>query len=378
MMKFEKNLANHQTKFHISSFKFKCSVYQAVESLNVDEKKLFNSCSHSEKNDLMLRQDIFPHCVMKSYQVVKNQLSPYCKEGNDGPVLASLSSQGSLELSSLVYNKDNHNLVSDKITELCDIRKESFSLETFKRYKKLVQVLNEITFRNFDWCPKIIESVRFLAAVTKSNEILIYSLDATNQVALQKSEKFGKPISEVKWIIIKRRHFLFVANSEGGLTRYSIEVSKDGKISKLEKLDETNGELNIAISNIQAEIVDDSALIVCSKAHSLEIFYFGKNGVKSLTEYIGLSVTGVTSISNSKPDYLVTTLNNKIFYLQLLVSDNDLKIIQCAKVDNSVNPDFQPSKYAAYGITASKNKVLVFIALYPRTVSYFELSEQTC
>lgn len=369
-MKFERILGNHQTKLHLSSYKFKASSYEAVESLKVDEKRLYNSSSNSEKNDIMLRQDLFPNCVFKSYQVVKSLLSPFSIDENVAPILASLSSHGSLELSSLTYDKDRDELALESIAELCEIRKESYSLgSTYVRFKKLQEVLKELTFRNFDWCPEIIDSARFLAAVTKSNEIVVYSLNSEGQVAVQKFEKFGDVISELKWIVVNQSHFLFVANGNGDLIRFSIEISEDGKVITLEKLDETKGKLNIAVSNIQAEVVDDNVLILCAKAHSVEIFLFCNSSVKSITKYIGMSVTGLTSISNTKQEYLITTLNNKIFYMQLSVAKGELKIVQHLRVDNSVNPDIISSKYAAYGVVASRNKVLVFIALYPRTAS---------
>lgn len=370
IMKFEKNLGNHQTKFHLSSYKFKCSSYEAVESLKVDQKRLYNSSSILEKNDIMLRQDFFPNCVSKVYQVVKSQLSPSSNEDNITPVLASLSSHGSLELSILTYNKNELDLTMENIVELCDIRKQSFSLgSSYVKFKKLQEILNEITFRNFDWCPEIIDSTRFLAAVTKTNEIIVYSLDSENQVAVQKFEKSVETISELKWVVLNQNHFLFIANARGDLTRFSIEITEDGKVNSLVKLDDTKGKLNLAVSNIQAEVVDDAILILCAKAHSLEIFLFGNHSTKSITKYIGMSITGLASISNTKPEYLVTTLNNKIFYMQLSTENEDLKLVQYLRVDNSLNPEIHLSKYATYGIAASRNKVLVFIALYPKTVS---------
>ena len=374
IMRFEKNLGNHSLKLQLSSYKVKCSPYMPVESLKVDERKLYNSSNIFEKNDMMLSQEYFPRCVFKTYNVVKSQLSPYSNEDNVLPVLASLSSHGSLDFSSLNYDNDRNDLIVEEIAELCEIRKKSFSLaSSYTKFGKLKEILNELTFSNFDWCPEIIDSTRFLAAVTKSNEIIIYSLDLDSEkaIVLQKFDKFEDVISELKWVIVaNQNHFLFVANAKGDITRYSIDITEDGKVNKLEKLELTKGKLKIPVSNIQAELVDDSVFILCTKAHSLEIILFSSNNiVKSITKYIGMSVTGLTSISNSKPEYLITTLNNKIFYMKLSTTKGDLKIVQYLKVDNSVNPDIQPSKYSAYGITASKNKVLIFIALYPRIVS---------
>lgn len=371
IMKFEKTLGNHKSKINLSCDKFGCSNYEVVESLKVNENRLFNTSNNIEKNEIMLNPVLFPKCIVKNnHQLVKCQLSPCSSQDNIAPLVASLSSHGSLAIS--IYRHDNdtneNSLVS--VAELCEVRKTSFSLgATYVKFSKLQEIVNELTFANFEWCPEMVDSKRIIAAVTKTNEIIICSVNTEGEVVVQQSEKFDEVISELKWIVFNQQHFLFVGSTTGDLTRFSMDVTVEGEVETLVNVDKMKGKLRIPVFNMQAECSDDSILIVCAKAHSLEVFLITESVVESITQHVGLNITGLVSVSNSKPEYLVTTLDNKVFFIELSSKPNDLKIVRFVNVDNSNSSEIQPTKYASYGVTASKNKVLVLLALYPKTVT---------
>lgn len=367
LMKFERNLWNHQTKFCLSSVKFPCANYNVVETLKINDKKIFNMASHSQKNDIMLNSHLNPCCVLKNIQVVKSLLSP--SRISQTPLLASLSSYGSIEISKISYDHDNSQNSREVLAELCEIRKSQFSLgNTYMKLEKLQEIFKDLTFRNFDWCPEFIGSLRFIAAVTKNNELVIFSISHEGEVLIQHDMKFDIVISSLKWFVHKEKHFLIIATSKGDLARYAIELN-DVKIESLKIKDEMKGKLKIHTSHIEVDSYNDSIVVICVKAHSLELLLIIGDQVSSITKYIGLSVTGITRSSLTHAHYLVTSMCNNTFFMDLAITDNELKIASYENVDNSISPEIIHSKYSAYGITTSKNKVLVFIALYPRIVS---------
>lgn len=369
VMKFGKSSGSHQNKLQLSSTKFAVSNYTAAEGLKVNEKRLFMTSTHQEINEMMLNPILFPRCVQKNFQLTKCQLSPYSL--NSIPIIASLSYHGSLELSNYLHNEDSNEITLETVAELCEIRKTSYNLpSSYGKLGKVKEILNELMFSNFDWCPDIISSNRLIAAVSKSNEIMFYSIGMDNEVLVLHCEKFEGVISCVKWIVNHNVHMLLVADSKGNLYPMVLQLADDMKSLSLTKKDEIEGKLKIPISHIIIERIDETIIILCAKAHSLEIFRINNNVVKSLTKYVGLSITGLINIKISSLEYLVTTLNNKVYYMELLVTNDNIEIVNYEKVDNEINPEMQASKYSAYGIAASRNKALIFIALYPQTVKY--------
>lgn len=370
VMKLDKVIGDQDSKFRMTSTKFKGSTYDIASTLKVNQKSVFTASNHQEKIEIMLSPQLFPNCVLKSHQPIKCLLSP-CSSSFKNPIIASLSSHGSLQLSMHMHDTSSNEVTLGTIAELSEIRKNSFSLENFTRLSKLQTIMDELTFSNFDWCPVLQGNFRFIAAVAKTNEIIIYNVSPENEVAVQQSLKFGEIVSELKWVVANGRHFLFVASSVGSLARFSIVMSESGKVESIEKVDEIEGKLKIHISNIQSYCIDDSIVLLCAKSHSLEIFLVTSNDWKSITKYVGMNITGVTSVSNTAPEYLITTLNNKIYYLKF---SSDLVIEDYQQVDNATFMGLQRSKYSAYGIAASRNKVLIYTALYPQMVRLLKMS----
>lgn len=87
-----------------------------------------------------------------------------------------------------------------------------------------------------------------------------------------------------------------------------------------------------------------------------------------MTQYIGMSVTGIARIG--KLEYLVTSLNNKVFYLKLSILGRSFRVQEKQIVDNTSTSELHTYINGAYGIAASKNSALIFIAMYPQTVSF--------
>lgn len=373
VMKFEKAPGNHLGKLQLISSSFPPSSYSVVEKLTVNQKRVFTSANMQEKNDIMLDPVLFPDCaVSKNYQFVKCRLSPY-SSGNElfPAILARLSFHGSLDLATHSRDIDTNELHLEVFAELCEIRKKSFSLNPYTKLEKLQEIINELTFSQFDWCPEIFESYRLLVAVTKSNEMIIYAVNTEKQVHEIHNEKLEGVVGFVKWIISKETHFVIVTNSKGISIRYKLKIGKDTKTFALEKVDTFEGKIKAPISNIQAESIKDDIVLVCSKAHSLEVFLITKSSISMITKYVGLNITGLVNIGQSKLEYLISTLNNQIFYMRLSIKNNEVSIVSYEKVENSLtDPENNSSKYAAYGLAASSNKVLVFIAIYPLSVSF--------
>jgi hypothetical protein len=368
ILMYGRSLGNHSSKINLSATKRTCSSYEPADGLNINEKRIFSTCSHQQKNDLMLNPSLFSRCILKNNILKLALLSAYSSENGLLPILGCLSNNGSLELSRYSFDFDNFESRTEKIAEVCEIRKQSYELGTYTKLEKLQEIVNEVSFYTFDWCPEVVENLRFFAAMTKSNEIIIYSINCENDVAVHKFLKLDTVTCEIKWIVRKNEHFLITFHQNKIVARYAIIFSKDIKVTSLQKVDEMEGKLNIPPSFIEVQSFGDDLLMMCAKSHSIEIVYLNESGFKSVTKHIGLSITGITNISSSSPEYLVSTLDNKVFYLKLTIVEQKVQVEECYTVNNSQNPDIQPSKFGAYGLTASKNKVLVFLALFPQLV----------
>lgn len=353
-MSLENKPGYHDNKFLISSRQFENSNYNVVETLKVNEKQVFKSMNHQQKNDAMLSSVLFPSCVPKNPTLIKCQVSPNTRLF--APITASLSSLGSLQLSKYHHDDDTNETALQSIAELCEIRKTSFSLDTFVKFEKLKKVLDELMFYDFDWCPVIVESKRLIAALTRSREIIFYAINTDNVVTALHNEKLDEPVNVIKWIVHNDKHFLFTAGAKGILTQYSIEIDSSCGIHEVLKVNEMQGKLKVPISSIESTSIGECLVLVTSKSHSVEIFCESM----SLTEYVGLNITGVTAMSND--NFLITTLDNEVHYLEVTKTSEVFKISRFERVEMSENM----GKFGAYGIAASKNKALVYIALYPQ------------
>lgn len=372
VLRFKKVGGHHQEKLSLASTKFNCSEYSVAEGLKVDQRRIFSCASQQDKNEIMLNPQLIPNCVPKNFLFKKAHMSPYSKDDELPAILARLTTHGSLNLSLYLHDPDSNETTLQLVAELCEIRKKSFDLTTtISKIEKLRNVLEDLVFKNFEWCPVIVDSNRLIATVTKTNELIFYSITKAKEVVVMHSEKVENVVSSLKWIVKSEDHFLIVGDAKGTVMRYSISIAAD-KSLKINKLNEIAGKLKIPVSFIEAECFAESILVLCAKAHSLEIILIKNKSTKAITKYVGLSITGITKIGRQSPEYLVSTFNNKIFCLELSTANGDLQITNYQKVDNTTSND-DPAKFSTHGIVASKNKVLIFIGLYPQMVRNFIL-----
>lgn len=66
-------------------------------------------------------------------------------------------------------------------------------------------------------------------------------------------------------------------------------------------------------------------------------------------------------------EYFLTTLDAKIYYVKFSVDKQKLSIAKRVRARSSI-PD---ERYSSFGIAASRNRALFYIALYPQQV-YFQ------
>ncbi|CRL00281.1 CLUMA_CG013555, isoform A [Clunio marinus] len=313
----------------------------------------------------MLSSDLFPHCIQYHAQVFKCLLSPYNRfdENNKEPVIASLNSHGSLELLNLKYDEDSKKYILASSEELCKLRMDSLTLNNeIKSLNGLNEVVRDFTFTYFDWCPEIMNGTRFLAALDKNSNINLFNIQ-NGKVNFLFDVKMNARITYIKWIIVKTQHYLITSCSKGGLIISTVEIEND-KILKCEVHRNIPGKLRISISNVQHVYSHEKFILLCIKAHSIEMFFLDDFEVTSITKYIGLSVTGICEIGNF--EFLITTLDNKAFYMKINVENDKIIIEKYLEVKQTSNSEVHSSSFGIYGLAASNNKVLFFTALYPR------------
>ena len=362
IMKIDHQPEYHQSKFQLSSRTFENSSYNVVETLKVNEKQLFKSMDHQQKNDAMLSGYLFPNCLSKNPSILKCHISASSRLLP--PIIASLSSTGSLQISKFHHDRDSNESILQNICELCESRKSSHNLGTFLKLDKLQTTIDELMFYNFSWCPEIVGSKRLLAALTRSRDVVFYSFSSENEVNVLYTKKLDNSVNLVKWVKHRGDNFLFVDGVKGALIQYSITLSDDGSITDLQKVNEMIGQLKIPISHVEESSVDEALIIVAAKSHSIEVF----STSSSITKYVGVSVTGITSISNIKSTFLITTLDNEISFMEVTKNGENLTISTFTRV-TILNSQIPQEKFRSYGIAASKNKVLVYTALYPETAN---------
>jgi hypothetical protein len=243
------------------------------------------------------------------------------------------------------------------------------------KYEDFLKAFKNIAFSNFEWCPISWYDFNILIATTKNDEVIFYRVQrngVVSQLKCTKIEQFSK--NRFKWISVNDEHYLIVGTSKGNLIRYSVDLTKEGIINGIEKVDEITGKVKLPIINIAVDYLEDnSTIVLCSKNHSLEIFELNETESKLiLSKHIDLTITGVEVCNNF--EYLMSTLNANVFFLQLHRSTETGEILlrSCENMDiigikseseKSANDNF-------FGICTSRNNVFVYIACYPQTVSY--------
>ncbi|KAG5678507.1 hypothetical protein PVAND_008174 [Polypedilum vanderplanki] len=284
----------------------------------------------------MLNPYFLPECTAKNTHYLKCRIGLYTEQSDI--IIACLTSSGIIELFSFILDKCelkqfNSNLNEKRKENLKNLPKEIIKFDMYKNF------LYDISFSNFEWCPKMYENFKILLGITKNDEIIFYRVQNDVIFIQDKSfeiEDIGKNRA-VKWMNMNDEHFLLVSTNNGNLIRFSIILRND-------------------------------AIVLCTKVHSLEIFQFNENDSKLvLSKYIGLTITGVEVCINLQ--YFISILNGKVYFLKLNISrTNEVELETCTQIEHVSNvDDVQAStNYAYYGITKSRNNVLIFLSCYPQ------------
>lgn len=336
--------------------------------LEINKNKVFTDCNLNEKNFIMLNSNYFPDCALKNTHYIKCLLGPSSKKWM-AQIVACLTSAGIIEL--FTYNADTYELEQMDVN-LSEMRKKSINMQKeIVKFETFYNAFNDIAYNTFEWCPLEFDDFKILIAVTKSDNVIFYSVqknDTAQEICVQ-IEDASKNL--IKWMHLKDEHFLLVGTIKGNLRRYKIDLQNNGKINGICLMDEIRGKSKIPIGNITVDYNEDSKIVLCTKTHTLEVFHFKENEAKLvLTKYIDLTITGLEICD--KLEYLITTLNSKVYHVKLIndTINNEVTLSSFDKIEfvNSDDEQFA-SKHAFYGIASSKNKVLAYISCYPLTVS---------
>lgn len=375
--KFERRVGNQELSMNISNQIIESNFYSALKSVKVNESQVFQSATHQEKNNLMLSPDLLPHCIQDSQQLKKSLISPY--NNDHQPVLANLSMNGSLELLKYVFNPDENGVKFESIQQLTELRRDEENYdEPIAKLPRLIETNKKLSFIDFQWCPALIHKNDLtIAALTKSREIVFYSVK--DRIATKEfSHQLDPSVLTIKWITSnKNKHYILTGEKKGDFTLHRIDQDKQHQIIAIKKVNEISCELKIAASQVAYETIGSNLLFIACKAHSIEAFLVSEKEVKSVKEYIGLAVTGITKVCKHKPGYMVSLLNGKVHYVEISVKD-ELQVVINQPVDTD-SSDVSLSSYAIYGIAASPNKNFVYLAMQPQVpYDHLELRSPTC
>jgi hypothetical protein len=360
---------NIQSKLQMASTKSPKPT--AIPQLPINYAKLFGDCNQMEKNFVMLNPAFLPECTAKNTHYIRCLIGPFSERS--GNVIACQTSTGVIELFS--FNADNYvlkqfdsNLSEIRKADLNKSPKEIVKLEVYREH------LNEISFSDFEWCSIAYDDFKILIAITRSSEAIFYRVHndgVTQQDKTFKIEHTGR--NRVKWMDLNDEHYLLVGTNKGNLIRYSIDLTDDGVVNGVKKVDEIEGRLKLSISNIVVDYHENSTIVLCSKTHSLEIFQF--NGMESklvLSKYINLAITGVQVCGSL--EYLISALNAKVHLLKLNSLKSGAIVLEtCSQMNivaSSADDVLTSTKYGFYGVATSRNNVLVYLSCYPQIVSY--------
>lgn len=369
IVKLKKDYYNRESKVQLTTIRTEKPT--DVIQLPVSEKDIIWNADWHEKNQLMLNAFLLPNCTLKNTHYLKSRV---IEDSGDQFMLAALTNAGIIEL--YTYNVRDHKL--DKIPiDLNEIRKETeCNKKIIKTYDALTEIYNKVAFSNIDWCPEKFDNFKLLATVTKSDEILIFSIQKEKATPQLKINFEGASNNEIKWTFSnKHGHNLFVGTDKGNLMRFPLTIQKDGKIKCANnEHEEIFGKLKISPSNIHVDYFSNDIIIFCCKSHSLEIIYKSGLKVNVISKHVGMSITGFTPIGHH--EYIMTTLNGNAVYMRLALSEKHPPEIQnYQKIEISLpSDDFndniqENSKLGYYGVATSKNNVFVYMSAYPRSVS---------
>lgn len=352
----------HENSMQISNDVFENNFFNIIESLSLNETKIFKTGSHQDKMDITLNPDLFTTCVAKNNRLKRSRISPYSDDKL--PILANLSANGSLELLSYKIDLDDNTANLEHLEHLTKVRKKAERIiEPIERYSELIEIFNKLSFFTFDWCPKLINQNYFIATLTKSREFIIYSIGPNNDVKSQISLQLDPSIITIKWISDTRsnKEFLLTCDKSGNFIQYLIKFDQYKLPSGIEKIIDISCELNIPANEIMVDNIGSNLFAIACKAHSIEAFLLKKKS-KSIVKHIGISISGITKISNSHPIFLISTINNKIFHIEFTANKDNLSITNYEEI-KYFSSDLHLSSYEVHGITTSKNMNLCVLAL---------------
>jgi hypothetical protein len=336
-------------------------------SLNINSQKVFDNCSMNEKNFLMLNQYYLTDCTLKSIQYIQSEAFP--RSENNEYLLACLTTSGIIEL--YTYNILHNTLIKRIEDTISDVRKANLKVQSGRqitKFSELYSTYNNVAFKSFDWLTdqSIPSNYRILIASTKNKTLVVYRIDVNSIIEIgSKSTTNPNVVHEkIKCIKLKNINYLVSGTMHGNLMCYKLELSKDFLSCEILEIDEIEGKLKIPINYIKVDYCEESTVLLCSKTHTLEVFYI-RDGLlfESITKYIDISITGIEVLDNLK--YFISSLNSKIYYVELSVQ-NYLKINTFEKVTiNSGETNFS-SINSIYGIGISRNKCFVYLSCYPQ------------
>lgn len=366
--RLKKDYYNRESKIQLTSIKTEKPT-QFIQ-LPVNQKKVFDNADWNEKNQLMLNAYLLPDCTLKNTHYVKSRLTG--EDSLDDSFLAALTTAGIIEV--YRYNLGNHQLFKLPIY-LSELQKEGLSRKEITKYETLMTAYKKVSFNNLEWCPLDFEDFKLLSAVTKSDEIIIYSIYEDRAVEQFKLKSEHASINEIKWTYSEKGgHNLYVGMENGNLKRFSLKVLNDGRVESNNDTEEIAGKIKVPPSNIYVDYFENDEIIICCKSHSLEIVHMTELKLNVINKYIGVSITGFDNIGEL--EYIVTTLNSNIFYIKLTVNVNrELEIQKFQKFEITLPSEdevqLSSSRMSYYGVATSRNKIFVYISSTPHHVSSF-------
>jgi hypothetical protein len=347
--------------------KVKTEAPKEVPDLPRDEYRVFNNADWNKKNILMMNGHYFPSCTLKNTHYLKARMKQNVH--SESALMAAVTSSGIIEI--YRYYCASHQLEKLPIN-LSQLRiKKHVKKKTITEFDYLITSYNIAAFNNLEWCPVLFDNFELMAVATKSDELIIYRIQ--DEIAL---EEFSMSVtdvskSEMKWTCnANGDHNLFVGTKKGNLLQFSIKLQSSGKVEEVKlKEGELEGKLKIPISYILESFHDEKLTLLCCKTHSLDIFDV-ENGTV-ISKYIGVSITGLESCGDQ--EFFISTLNSCLYFMKLGVDDEKLEIKKYQKMEISASSEEEVihnfSKMNYYGITTSKNNVLVYISCFPSSVS---------
>lgn len=339
-----------------------------VIKLPVESKAVFDNADWNQKNLLMSDAYLLPDCTLKNTHYVKSRLTENSMTNNS--MLAALTTAGMIEL--YRYSFGSHQLMKLPF-DLTELKMEELTKKVIITYKVLVESYNRVAFTDFEWCPVDFDKFKLLLTVTKSDEIIIYSIQETMAKTQHKQIIEGVSKNAIKWAFSKKNgHFLYVGTKEGNLRQFSLNILKDGKVKSFKETEEIKGKVKIPPSNICVDYSGDDTIVFCCKNHSLDIVHKHGAEINVTSKYIGLSITGFEKIDNL--EYFASTLNSSIFSIKLGLNSNQvLEIQQQEKIEILLSSDEDvSSKMSFFGVAMSRNKVFAYISALPQHVSIFK------